>query len=63
MSKYQYHEWQTIFRLLMSVEQAAANKLSSHIGVSPSKAVVIYNWGDFKHGPKQVLLKYFDAYF
>ncbi len=63
MSEYQYHEWQTIDRLLTPAEQAAVNKLSSHIDVSPSKAVVTYNWGDFKHDPKQVLLKYFDAYF
>ena len=63
MSEYQYHEWQTIDRLLSPAEQAAVNQLSSHIEVSPSKAVVTYNWGDFKHDPKQVLLKYFDAYF
>ncbi len=37
--------------------------LSSHIDVSPSRAVVTYNWGDFKHDPKEVLLQYFDAYF
>lgn len=63
MSEYQYHEWQTIDHLLSPAEQAAVNQLSSHIEVSPSKAVVTYNWGDFKHDPKQVLLKYFDAYF
>lgn len=63
MSEYQYHEWQTIDRLLTPDEQAAVNNLSSHIEVSPSKAVVTYNWGDFKHDPRQVLLKYFDAYF
>jgi len=63
MSEYQYHEWQTIDRLLSPAEQAAVNKLSSHIEVSPSKAVVTYNWGDFKHDPRQVLLSYFDAYF
>jgi hypothetical protein len=63
MSEYQYHEWQTIDRLLTPAERAAVNELSSHIEVSSSKAVVTYNWGDFKHDPRQVLLKYFDAYF
>ena len=63
MSEYQYHEWQTVDRLLTPVEQAAVNQLSSHIEVSSSKAVVSYNWGSFKHDPRQVLLKYFDAYF
>jgi len=63
MSEYQYHEWQTIDRLLTPIEQAAVNQLSSHIAVSSSKAVVTYNWGNFKHDPRQVLLKYLDAYF
>lgn len=63
MSEYQYHEWQTIDRLLTPEEQASVNRLSSHIDVSPSRAVVTYNWGDFKHTPKEVLLQYFDAYF
>src|SRR5512133_126098 len=63
MSEYQYHEWQTIDRLLTPEEQTSVNRLSSHIDVSPSRAVVTYNWGDFKHDPKEVLLQYFDAYF
>jgi len=63
MSEYQYHEWQTIDRLLSPEEQASVNQLSSHIDVSPSQAVVTYNWGDFKHDPKEVLLQFFDAYF
>jgi hypothetical protein len=63
MSEYQYHEWQCINRLLTPAEQEVVVQLSSHITVSASKAVVTYNWGDFRHDPKQVLLKYFDAYF
>jgi hypothetical protein len=63
MSEYQYHEWQTVDRVLTPDEQAAVNNLSSHIEVSSSRAVVTYHWSDFKHDPKQVLLKYFDAYF
>ena len=62
MSEYQYHEWQTIDRLLTSAEQTAVNDLSSHIEVSSSRAVVSYNWSGFRHDPKEVLLKYFDAY-
>lgn len=63
MSEYQYHEWQTIDRLLTPEEQAAVNDLSSHIEVNSSQAVVTYHWSDFRHDPKQVLLQYFDAYF
>jgi len=63
MSEYQYHEWQTIDRVLTPAEQKAVNGLSSHIEVSSSRAVVTYHWSNFRHDPKQVLLKYFDAYF
>jgi hypothetical protein len=63
MSEYQYHEWQAVDRVLTPEEQAAVNNLSSHIEVSSSRAVVTYHWSDFRHDPKQVLLKYFDAYF
>lgn len=63
MSEYQYHEWQTVDRVLTPEEMAEVEGLSSHIEVSPSQAVVTYHWSDFRHDPKQVLLDYFDAYF
>ena len=63
MSEYQYHEWQTVDRVLTPAEQAAVNNLSSHIDVSSSRAVVTYHWSNFRHDPRQVLLKYFDGYF
>jgi hypothetical protein len=63
VSEYQYHEWQAVDRVLTLEEQAAVNDLSSHIEVSSSRAVVTYHWSDFRHDPRQVLLKYFDAYF
>ena len=63
MSEYQYYEWQTVDRILTAEEQEAVNRLSSHIDVSSSQAVVTYNWSNFKHSPKEVLLKYFDAHF
>lgn len=62
MSEYQYYEWQTLERPLTAAEQAAVNGLSSHIDVTPSQAIVTYEWGNFKHDPLQVLAKYFDAH-
>lgn len=62
MSEYQYYEWQTMDRALTATEQAAVNKLSSHIDVTSTRAVVTYNWGDFKHDPVQVLARTFDAF-
>jgi hypothetical protein len=63
MSEYQYYEWQTVDRTLTPEEKTAISKLSSHIDVTSSQAVVTYNWGDFKHDPRQVLARYFDAHF
>ena len=62
MSEYQYYEWQTIDRALTAAEQAAVSKLSSHIDVTSTRAWCHYHWGDFKHDPKQVLARYFDAF-
>jgi len=62
MSEYQYYEWQTIDRLLTDAEQAEVNRLSSHIEVGASQAVVTYEWGDFKHDPRKVLARFFDAF-
>ncbi|MBI3657193.1 MAG: hypothetical protein HY232_12305 [Acidobacteria bacterium] len=61
MSTYQYYEFQTIDRLLTATEQAEVENLSSHIEVSASRAVVTYSYGSFRHDPKQVLSRYFDA--
>ncbi len=63
MSEYQYYEWQTIDRPLTASEQREVDGLSSHMDtVTSTQAVVTYSWGDFKHDPQIVLLKYFDAF-
>jgi hypothetical protein len=48
--------------LLTDAEQEEVNGLSSHIEVTASQAVVTYSWSDFKHDPRQVLARYFDAH-
>ena len=61
MSEYQYYEWQSIDRPLTAEEQDAVNSLSSHMDtVTSTQAIVTYSWGDFKHDPRKVLLRYFD---
>jgi hypothetical protein len=63
MSEYQYYEWQTIDRPLTASEQRQVDGLSSHMDtVTSTQAIVTYSWGDFKHDPEEVLLKYFDAF-
>jgi hypothetical protein len=62
MSEYQCYEWQTINRALTAAEQGAVSQLSSHIDVTSTRAWVEYHWSGFKHDPKQVLARYFDAF-
>ena len=62
MSEYQHYEWQTVDRLLTEAEQESVSNLSSHIEVSSSRAVVTYSYGSFKHDPRQVLARFFDAH-
>jgi hypothetical protein len=63
MSEYQYYEWQTIDRPLTVSEQREVDGLSSHMDtVTSTQAIVTYSWGNFKHDPQKVLLKYFDAF-
>jgi|GEM_PF-6873058 len=38
MSEYPYSDWQTLDRPLIPQEQAAVNKLSSHMDVASSRA-------------------------
>lgn len=61
MSEFQYYEFQAIDRPLTTEEIEAVNRLSSHIEVGSSSAVVTYEWSYFKHDPKVVVARYFDA--
>jgi hypothetical protein len=62
MSTYQYYEWQTIDRPLTPQQQSAVDDLSGHIKVTPTRAVVTYKQGEFKHDENEVLAQYFDAH-
>lgn len=63
MSEYQYYEWLAIDRPLDPRELAEVRQLSSHMDVATAtQASVTYSYGDFKHDPIKVLLRYFDAF-
>ncbi len=62
MSEYQYYEWIAVDRPLTDEELEEVSGLSSHMDMATAtQAVVTYSYGDFKHDPRNVLLKYFDA--
>lgn len=47
MSEYQYYEFQSVDRPLTQSEQEAISKLSSRAKISSSRAIFLYNYGDF----------------
>jgi hypothetical protein len=63
MSEYQYYEFQTIDRPLTPKEQTEIKGLSSRVKLTPTQAIFLYNYGDFRNKPEDVLTKYFDAMF
>jgi len=63
MSEYQHYEWLAIDRPLTKDQLREVNALSSHMEmVTPTQALVTYEWGNFKHDPLKVLAQYFDAF-
>ena len=63
MSEYQYYGWQAIDHPLNECELEEVSQLSSHMDeVTSMRASVTYQWGNFKHKPAQILLKYFDVF-
>jgi hypothetical protein len=61
MSEYQSYTFSTVDRSLTRTELKKVSNLSSHIDVSSTGAYVEYNYGDFKHDPIEVLLRFFDV--
>ena len=63
MSEYQYYEFQAIDRPLTAKEQAKIRKLSSRVQLTPTQAIFLYDYGDFRGKPEAVLAQYFDVMF
>lgn len=61
MSEYQYYEFQAIDRSLTKKEMGEIARLSSRVDLNPYRAVFVYNYGDFRAEPENVLSRYFDA--
>ena len=61
MSAYQYYEFQAIDRPLSADQQARVATLSSRAHVTAHMTMFVYNYGDFRGDPEQLLRDYFDA--
>lgn len=62
MSEYQYYEFCSISKPLTREARMEMASLSSRAKVSTHGASYVYNYGDFKGDPKQLLLKHFDVF-
>jgi hypothetical protein len=60
MSTYQYYEFQALDRPLTEKEQDYIHTLSSRVQLNRTQAIFLYNYGDFRGQPEQLLDKCFD---
>jgi hypothetical protein len=61
MSEYQYYEFRAIDHPLTAEQKAAVSALSSRAQVTSHMASFVYNYGDFRGDPEQLMTDYFDA--
>ncbi|MEC4812709.1 MAG: hypothetical protein SAK29_05465 [Scytonema sp. PMC 1069.18] len=61
MSEYQYYEFLALDRSLTASDKAYIESLSSRVQVTSTGAVFVYNYGDFRGDPKQLLERCFDV--
>jgi hypothetical protein len=62
MSEYQYYEFLAIDRPLTKNEMAELRALSTRATITSVSFTNIYNWGDFKGDPYELMQRYFDAH-
>ncbi len=62
MSEYQYYEFQAVDRPLTEEMQQGLRRISSRAHITPTGFVNVYNYGDLRANPEQLLEKYFDAF-
>ena len=61
MSEYQYYEFRAIDRPLTEIQKSKISALSSRAHVTSHVASFVYNYGDFRGNPEQLMRDYFDA--
>jgi hypothetical protein len=62
MSTYQYYEFQAVDRPLGMSEQAEFRRLSSRADISAVRFANVYNYGNFRGEPDQLMDRYFDVF-
>lgn len=62
MSEYQYYEFRALDRPLTQDQMDALRSLSSRAQITPGSFINVYNYGDFRGDPRELMEKYFDAF-
>ncbi len=61
MSEYQYYEFRAIDRPLSEEQRKRVSALPSRAHVTSHSAIFVYNYGDFRGDPEQLMRDSFDA--
>ncbi|MEC4803007.1 MAG: hypothetical protein SAJ12_20080 [Jaaginema sp. PMC 1079.18] len=61
MSEFQLYEFMSCDRALTQADKKALQEVSSRVEISSNKATFLYNYGDFRGKPQDVLVRHFDA--
>ena len=62
MSEYQYYEFRALDQPLTKDQMAELRDLSSRAHITPVSFVNVYNYGDFRGSPRELMETYFDAF-
>jgi len=62
MSEYQYYEFQAIDKPLTAEQMAELRDISTRATITPTSFTNVYNWGDLKANPYELVAEYFDAF-
>ncbi|HET7037926.1 MAG TPA: hypothetical protein VFI42_19790, partial [Thermomicrobiaceae bacterium] len=62
MSEYQYYEFQALDRRLTPEEMAELRQISTRAQITPTRFQNVYNYGDFRGNPVELMKGYFDAF-
>jgi hypothetical protein len=61
MSEYQYYEFLAIDRPLSQADMTALRRITSRAEITATRLSNVYNFGDFRGDPRELMGKYFDA--
>src|SRR5438045_606064 len=62
MSEFQGYAFRAVDRALTRQEMEELESVSSRAEVTPHGMSVVYNYGDFRGRPKELMTKYFDVF-